>query len=223
MRTFTHKTFEFFMAIRYNNNRDFFMANHDWYADSVRGPFLDLVTALSPFMLALDDTLQTIPNRCVSRINRDIRFSHDKSPYRDYLWLSFYPRREDKDRRPTFWFDLSDAGASWGLGMYLDNKPLMNALRRQLREHPEDVRAALAPAAGFMQIGSSYKRMAIPEEVPEDLRLWYPLKTFGLQKEEKSWEALEDVNLWQRIQSDFEALSPLYRFVTSLTEEEDDI
>lgn len=28
---FTEQTFEFFMAIRFNNNREFFLENHDWY------------------------------------------------------------------------------------------------------------------------------------------------------------------------------------------------
>ena len=39
------------------------------------------------------------PNRIVSRINRDVRFSRDKSPYRDHIWLSFRrPGEEGKNR-----------------------------------------------------------------------------------------------------------------------------
>ena len=221
MRTFTEKTFEYFMAIKFNNNRAFFQENHDWYLGSVRGPFLDLVTALSPWVSELDEDLETIPNRCVSRINRDIRFSHDKSPYRDYLWLSFWPRREDRDYRPGLWFDLSVNGASWGMGMYLHNKPLMNGLRRQLREHPKDFERAYAPARDLALYGEFYKRMAVPEEVPEKYKSLYPVKTFGIQRVEKSWDALCDVNLWQRIQADYEKLAPMYRYITGLTEEVD--
>ncbi|NLG25439.1 MAG: DUF2461 domain-containing protein, partial [Clostridiales bacterium] len=42
---FTDRTFEFFMAIRFNNNREFFLANHDWYAQAVRDPMRSLAAA----------------------------------------------------------------------------------------------------------------------------------------------------------------------------------
>ena len=223
MRTFTDRTFEYFMALKFNNNRAFFQENHAWYVDSVRGPFLDLVSALSPFIASVDEDLETVPNRCVSRINRDIRFSNNKSPYRDYLWLSFHPRREDRDFRPGFWFDLSCSGSSWGMGLYLHSKPLMNGLRRLLREHPGDFLAALAPMEGMDIYLDAYKRMPVPEEIPPQLRPWYPAKTFGFQRHESGWDALKDPDLWKRIQADYEKCVPMYRLVAGLTPEEDDI
>ena len=93
---YNNETFEFFMAIAFNNNVDFLHANHDWYLRGVREPSLRLAEELSPVIEEIDDTLDRRPNRVVSRINRDIRFSKDKSPYRDYLWLSFHrPRGEE--------------------------------------------------------------------------------------------------------------------------------
>ena len=35
---FTNRTDEFFMAIRFNNNAQFFHENHDWYDEAVRQP-----------------------------------------------------------------------------------------------------------------------------------------------------------------------------------------
>ena len=86
---YSDETFEFFMAIRFNNNTDFFHANHDWYLRGVREPSLALAEALAPVMEELDGEMELRPNRIVSRINRDVRFSRDKSPYRDHIWLSF--------------------------------------------------------------------------------------------------------------------------------------
>ena len=90
---YNDETFEFFMAIGFNNNVDFFHSNHDWYLRGVREPSLRLAEALSPVIEEIDDSLERRPNRVVSRINRDIRFSKDKSPYRDYIWLSFHRPR----------------------------------------------------------------------------------------------------------------------------------
>ena len=52
---FTDETFEFFMAIAFNNNTDFFHANHDWYLRAVREPCLQLAAALSDAVEAVDD------------------------------------------------------------------------------------------------------------------------------------------------------------------------
>lgn len=82
---FTDQTFEFFMAIRFNNNRDFFHENHDWYFNHVRTPALDLAESLMDTVEKIDPDLERRPHKVVSRINRDIRFSNDKSPYRDYI------------------------------------------------------------------------------------------------------------------------------------------
>ena len=99
---YNDETFEFFMAIRFNNNADFFHSNRDWYLRGVREPSLALAEALAPTVEWLDDSLERRPNRVVSRINRDIRFSNDKSPYRDYLWLGFRrPRRGSLHQRRT--------------------------------------------------------------------------------------------------------------------------
>ena len=45
---FSDETFEFFMAIRFNNNRDFFQANRDWYLRAVREPCLRLAVSGAP-------------------------------------------------------------------------------------------------------------------------------------------------------------------------------
>ena len=77
----------------------------------------------------IDDSLERRPNRVVSRINRDIRFSKDKSPYRDYIWLSFHRPRGDESAAELF-YDMSISGARVGMSFYSDSRGYMNALRR---------------------------------------------------------------------------------------------
>ena len=54
---FERGAFEFFMALQFNNNREFFHSNHAWYQASVRGPLSALCMDLAPGMLALDGEL----------------------------------------------------------------------------------------------------------------------------------------------------------------------
>ena len=68
-QAYSDETFEFFMAIAFNNNADFFHANHDWYVRGVRGPSLYLAQCLSDTIEEIDDSLERRPDRVVSRLS----------------------------------------------------------------------------------------------------------------------------------------------------------
>lgn len=101
---FTEETFSYFTAIRFCNNREFFQANHDWYVRAVREPLLDLADALGDTVRAIDPELETRPGRVLCRPNRDIRYSRDKSVYRDYMFLKF---RRPARSAPARWACIS--------------------------------------------------------------------------------------------------------------------
>ncbi len=218
---FTDETFEFFMAIRFNNNREFFLDNREWYERAVRTPAIELAAALAPAVERLDAGLERRPNKVVSRINRDVRFSNDKSPYRDYIWLAF--RRPGAERATTLgvYFDISAEGASFGMGFYDENRPLMNALRRQLRENPEPFLATWRAAKGdFTLHTKAFKRMAIPEELNPEAREWYNLKGFYVERGVKDAALLKSPALADEIIRGYETITLMYRYIMTLTPEE---
>lgn len=215
---FTDETFEFFMAIRFNNNRDFFQANHDWYVRAVREPARALAGRLEPAVREIDPEVDARPTRVVCRPNRDTRFSRDKSPYRDYLFLAF--RRPGEDRKSTMgmYFDLSDEGASFGAGFYDRNMPLMNALRCAILAEPERVMALTRAAErDFTLHGDEIKRMRVPERVRGALLPWYKLRGFYLEQEIRDFELIKSGRLADRLLEGYRALAPLYRYINSLT------
>ena len=65
----------FFKQLARHNNRDWFQAHKETYEQACREPMKDLLDELGP----------TFGTGQVRRINRDIRFSHDKSPYRTHI------------------------------------------------------------------------------------------------------------------------------------------
>lgn len=219
---YNDETFEFFMAIRFNNNTDFFHSNRDWYLRGVREPSLALAQALGPVVEEIDANLERRPHRVVSRINRDIRFSNDKSPYRDYIWLSFHRTDVDKDTMLGMYFDISDAGGSYGIGFYRGNKPLMNAMRRQIAANPDVMLEIVAPLmAEYMLHADCYKRMAVPENVPDMLRPLYTAKEFYFSKDLNDFGLLKSAALADEVADGFRKFAPLYRFFSELTPEED--
>ena len=211
---FPQSAMEFFMAIRFNNNREFFQENRGWYEESVRSPARALAAALAESVQSLDPALETRPERVVSRINRDVRFSNDKSPYRDYIWLAF--RRPGADRKTTLgvYFDISDQGASYGMGFYDENRPLMNALRRRILTEPDAVLALTEPALErFTLHANQFRRILVPEQVPEPLKVWYALKGFYLERETADFDLIRSPALAGEVAEGFLRLKPLYQYI----------
>ena len=220
---FTSRTDEFFMAIRFNNNMQFFHENHDWYEEAVREPLKALAADLGPAVELLDPRLERRPNRVVSRINRDIRFSNDKSPYRDYMWLSFRPPRTEQSGTLGLYFDISDQSSSYGMGIYDENRPLMNGLRRQLIADVEPFLEAARPAMReFTLCGSAFKRMKIPPDLPEEARPWYPMRGFWLEKDLTRAD-ISTPSLVDEISRGIGLLTPLYRYILDIEPVDDTV
>jgi len=87
---FTAQTFDFLRNLVQNNNREWFQANRSRY-DAAKSELCGVVervlTGLSPF----EPLANTAVKDCIFRINRDIRFSKDKAPYKSNLAFAIGP------------------------------------------------------------------------------------------------------------------------------------
>src|SRR3970040_1586844 len=81
---------EFLEDLKNNNNRDWFLDNKKRY-EVFKKDYQELVSDFLDAMKPMDSSLEMLEvKNCTFRINRDIRFSKDKSPYKSHLgvWLS---------------------------------------------------------------------------------------------------------------------------------------
>lgn len=215
---YSNETFEFFMAIRFNNNRAFFLENRDWYMRSVREPSLALAQELSATVEALDPDLERRPNRVVSRINRDIRFSKDKSPYRDYIWLAFRRPGEQRDTTLGVYFDISDNGADCGIGFYHENSTIMAALRTRIETAPEELLSLWGALRDeFNLICTRNKRLKIPDNIPVELYPWYTARSFYVEKTIDDFDLIRSPALAEEVKRCYGRLTPLYRYILNLS------
>lgn len=81
MQYFTKDFTEFFRDLEQNNNTQWFHANKKRYEESVKTPFAQLISDLIARMQQTGEKLDITAKDCILRVNRDIRFSADKSPY----------------------------------------------------------------------------------------------------------------------------------------------
>lgn len=102
MSGFSTETVAFLAELRANNRRDWFEANRDLYLRAVRDAARDFAAALEREL----ERSHGLPHqRKIYRINRDLRFSKDKSPYNTHVHMSFWPTRAET------------AGPAWMLGL----------------------------------------------------------------------------------------------------------
>ena len=95
----TPETFRFFRELGRNNSKEWMDANRDRYQEHVVQVLRRLFEALAPPVLALNPRFDTSgrTNTNFSRINRDIRFAKDKTPYRAQMYVMF-PGQGGKSR-----------------------------------------------------------------------------------------------------------------------------
>lgn len=85
-----NESLKFLEDLKANNNREWFLANKSRY-EAYKKSYHTLIAAILDEMKETDEKLQNLEvKNCTFRINRDIRFSKDKSPYKTHMgiWLS---------------------------------------------------------------------------------------------------------------------------------------
>jgi uncharacterized protein (TIGR02453 family) len=136
----TLELFTFFRELKENNNRDWFEANKKRYEAHVREPLLQFIAAfglrlaeISPHFVA--DARRT--GGSLFRINRDIRFSKDKTPYKTAAGLHFKHEVGKDVHAPGFYLHLEPGGVFAGVGIWQPDPPTLAKIRDAIVDYPE--------------------------------------------------------------------------------------
>ena len=217
---FTDETVQFFLDLKFHNSTDYFHRYHDRYVEVVQTPFYELIEELAPDMLCIDDRMEIRPHKCLSRIHRDTRFSKDKSPYRDHLWFLFRRAAEPREKSLFYFIEFGPDRLDWGMGIWGENRELMDQFRRKLQANPDGMLALLddmdLPEHKMFLGGSAFKRLPIPANIPARLSPWYRARDMYIGKLVQDPSIVFTQDLVYAIRNDFRALSPLYRVFRGL-------
>jgi len=133
---FTVETVRFFRELARNNHKSWMDANRERYRSCVVEPFRALLDRLTPAAQKLNPQFETSGRvgKNFSRINRDIRFARDKSPYRPQMYLFF---KEGNAEGAQVYVALSAEAVTCGFRIYASGKgsPLVQIARRRAREN----------------------------------------------------------------------------------------
>ncbi|GAB5466250.1 MAG: hypothetical protein Kapaf2KO_16860 [Candidatus Kapaibacteriales bacterium] len=127
---------QFFSELKDNNNRDWFHENKKRYEKHVKKPFAALVADL---LIAFQDQLGIglEPKDCIFRINRDIRFSKDKSPYKLNTSAVFAPGGKKDHSRPGLYVELGAEKMSIAGGSWMPDKEQLHKIRTYIASDTE--------------------------------------------------------------------------------------
>ena len=130
-------TLEFLKNIASNNNRDWFNANKEDYKTAFEN-----VKAFGNTLAEAMNEIDEIEKVKTFRIYRDVRFSKDKTPYKNSLSGSM--SRATKWKRGGYYFHIEPENSFMAAGFWNPNSPDLARIRQEIAANPDELRAILA-------------------------------------------------------------------------------
>lgn len=215
-RGFSGQSFGFMQQLQKNNNKPWFDRNRESW-EQVKAELAAACIALQPFINKLDPLLETVPktNRCLGRINRDIRFSNDKSPYKNHIDIIFFPQEYGRTKAPGFALGLTAEYSYIGFWLGAGEMNWRQKFVENIAAWPEIFEKCLKEQDNFRDMdldGERYRKTMVPG-LPELAGGWTQLKNFRLGAQVAPDEVLAAGALYlERARQDFLRLYPLYAF-----------
>jgi len=139
----TKDTLQFLEDLKNNNNRDWFQANQNRYED-YKKDYRDTVESFLDVMKPLDDTLDQLEFKdCSYRINRDIRFSKDKTPYKTHMGVWMCEGKKNTNLA-GYYVHIENGAAFAGGGLYMPEAADLKKARREIDGFYEELQEIMA-------------------------------------------------------------------------------
>jgi uncharacterized protein (TIGR02453 family) len=136
MAFFQKDFLDFFIELAPNNNKDWFDQNRKRYENSVKEPFKKFVNHIISKLAEIDPTFKELEAKdCIFRINRDIRFSKDKQPYKMQVSAVVSPLGKKSKAINGVYFELGPEHLRVYGGVYEIDKDDLLTVREGIAEN----------------------------------------------------------------------------------------
>jgi len=219
---FSSETVRFLSGLSRHNTKAWFDAHRADYDAHFMEPAKAFVEAMAPRLAKIDRTVNAVPkvNGSIMRIHRDIRFSKDKSPYKDHLDLWFWSGKKKGWDASGFFFRLTPTRLMVGAGMHGFVPPVLARYRKAVLDDRKGAALSRVVAklrgAGFDVGGETYKKSTrgVADDHPRASLLRHSALYAG-------WEAkhpreLGSASLVDFVAKRFAAISPLHEWLGAM-------
>lgn len=218
MAYFTQDFLDFFKELAANNHKDWFHANKKRYEKSVKEPFKVFVQDMINKAAVEDDRFAGEAKDAIFRINRDIRFSKDKSPYKLQMGAVIAPGgRKEGMGIPGMYLELSPAHFRFYSGVYMPEKEVLHNIREYIMKHSKELDKLVSDKEFSSRFGElrGEKNKVLPKEfkaAAEEQPFLFN-KQFYFFAELPAETILRD-DFSEVIMEHFEASQPMRQFLT---------
>lgn len=189
-------TFKFLKGLKENNNRQWFQLHREEY-EQARSNVLGLVDHVIAGIAGFDPPIiEQAPEECLFRINRDVRFSREKSPYKVHFG-AFITDRGRKVDRAGYYVHVQPGESVLAGGLYMPPGRELKAVRQAILEDNRTLRRIISRPLFVKLFGRTlpgHRLKTAPRDIPRDHRdidllqltsfeIWTDLKDRELQKE----------------------------------------
>ena len=155
----------FLADLSQHNEREWFTANKDRYLEAYHR-FEDFTAAYIERMAVLDpDLAKLTPKDCIWRIYRDVRFSADKRPYKEWMGTFLAPHGGKKSLYGGYYVHFQPGHCMFAAGIWGPGPELLTALRKEIEANYDEVETIFAEPA-FRRYFSDFDTEWMLKKVP---------------------------------------------------------
>jgi len=125
-----------------HNNKKWFDKNRETYEVYLKESMRTLIDTLSAEIKKIDPNI-VVNYKSIFRINRDIRFTKDKTPYKSHLAASFCLDTIKKPEMPQFYFHFSPTEFLIAGGQYSTDSSKLKLIRKSIFDNFETYRGII--------------------------------------------------------------------------------
>ena len=214
-------TIQFLKALKKNNNKEWFDKNRKIY-EQAKADYLNFVTILLNEIQGFDTSLMELqPKQCIFRLNRDVRFSKNKDPYKTNFGASF-SKGAKKIQTAGYYFHLEPGENFVGGGLWMPMAPDLNKVRQEIDYCFKEFSSILKKPAfksTYGDMDNSMKLVRPPKgfDIDNPALEYLKLKSFVVTRSIKDTE-LTDKQLVKNVVKDFKTIAPLVHFLNRAIE-----
>ena len=218
------QTLKFLASLKKNNNKTWFDAHRQQY-EAAKIDFKNFIQLVIEDLLRPDTNIAgLIANDCLFRINRDIRFSNDKTPYKSNMGASI-KRGGRKSGFAGYYFHCEPGQSFIGGGLWMPDAAALKKVRQEIDYNWEEFQAIIQNKEFKKTYSDLYKGMdqslsTNPKGYEKDNPAINYLKLKSFIAETKvADEELTKASLHKKTVAAFQTLYPFICFVNRALED----
>ncbi len=207
-------TLEFLKDLYKNNNRDWFADNKTRYTHAQQNA-KDIFAAINNKLQAHDE----IEKSKMMRIYRDVRFSHDKTPYKAHFANSF--SRLGKELRGGYFLRIRPGESFLAGGFWDPNKEDLLRIRKEIAQDASEIREILQDKNYIKHFGGKFDSFSELKTAPRGFDKAHPdvdllrKKGFVAIKNFTDKEVLS-ANFVDKVDEGYKALRPFFNLFSDI-------